>query len=347
MGLGLVVALAMHFGTGDRPGPRVLAESEGRIQAVAIHYTRSAAELTWPTLRAFFGSLEPDVRIVAVCGDETDEHAFRVAAAQLRQKEIETVVVGAAITGWSKDRYLVADRNLVCPKETPSALSGRTNDALVARALERKWPGRYRAVPSDLVFDAGDILCTGTRAWVNDELPHKNPGIEDWLGRVQAMTGRTPLWLKGSPGHHIGMFAAPLQGLAVVVADPDLGKRLWTPEASERLGQPDESEEATAPFRKAIADLVAAGFEVVRTPAAVIAPRVYVTYTNGVFEQRDGRRIVYLPSYGVPVLDQAGAEAYRSQGWEVRPIPVDKVFRLCGTIGCLVNVLERGQGKGP
>jgi len=48
-----------------------------------------------------------------------------------------------------------------------------------------------------------------------------------------------------------------------------------------------------------------------------------------------------MPSYGVPELDSAAAKAYRSQGFDVKPVPVASVFRLCGTIGCLVNVLGR------
>ncbi len=342
LGLGAVVALAVLLGPTGNRGPRVLSESDGRIKTFEIQYTREAAKVTWPTLRAFLNDLEADAQIIAVCGDEADESSFRTAVAQLKQRNVQTVVVGADITGWSKDRFLVAGRDLIYPTEVPSALSTRTNDALVARAIGRRWPKRFRAVQSSLVFDAGDVLCTQARALVNDELPSKNPGVEDWLDRVRAMTGHEPLWLKGAPDHHIGMFAAPLDDRTVVVADPDLGKRLWTPVATRRLGKPDESRKATDPFRKAIADLAAAGFQIVRTPLAVMGPKVYVTYTNGVFEHRDGRRIVYLPTYGIRELDNAGAEAYRSQGWEVRPVPVEGVFRLCGTIGCLVNVLERG-----
>jgi len=341
LGLGAVVVLAVLLGPAGNREPRVLSESEGGIKTVEIQYTREAAKVTWPTLRAFLDHLDADVQVLAVCGDEADANSFRTKAAQLKQRNVETVVVGADITGWSKDRFLVAGSDLVYPKEAPSALSARTNDSLVARAIGRRWPDRFRAVQSTLVFDAGDVLCTGTRALVNDELPSKNPGVEDWFDRVRDMTGHEPLWLKGSPQHHIGMFAAPLDDRTVVVADPDLGQRLWTPEASRRLGTPDESRKATDPFRKAIADLAAAGFQIVRTPLAMIGPKVYVTYTNGVFERRGGRRIVYLPTYGIPELDNAGAEAYRSQGWEVRPVPVEGVFRLCGTIGCLVNVLER------
>jgi len=79
----------------------------------------------------------------------------------------------------------------------------------------------------------------------------------------------------------------------------------------------------------------------VRTPLIPIGPKVYVTYTNGIFELRGGEMTAYMPSYGVPALDQAATEAYASAGVNVDPVPVRSVFRYCGTIGCLVNVLRR------
>lgn len=102
------------------------------------------------------------------------------------------------------------------------------------------------------------------------------------------------------------------------------------------------SQAATQPFRIAIRELQASGFKVAPTSLAVIQAKTYVTYTNAVFDHRQGKAIVYLPTYGVANLDEAGAKAYRSLGYEVRPIPVRGVFRLYGTTGCLVNVLERG-----
>lgn len=74
---------------------------------------------------------------------------------------------------------------------------------------------------------------------------------------------------------------------------------------------------------------------------AVARAQVYVTYTNGIFESRGNSKIACIPKDGLRSLDDAGANAYRSLWWTVKQIPVANVFRLRGTIGRLVNVLER------
>jgi len=344
LGFGLVVAVALVIGRWRNAPARVLSESLGQIDTVEIQYTRTSAPATWPVLKSFLTQLDTGAELIAVCGDEDDAAAFQKASRGLSPRKTEIVVIGAPITGWSKDRFLVAKKDeteLICPASSVVPFATRSNDAMVAVALARRWPGRFTSMQSDLVFDAGDVLCTPTKVIVDDELPSKNPIARDWLQRVQRLTGRTPVWLKAAPAHHIGMFAAPLDDHTVFVGDPDLGSKLWTPEATKALGKPDMSDAAKAPFRRAIADLQASGFEVIRTPLVFMEPKVYVTYTNGVFEQRGGEETVFMPSYGVPALDQAAENAYRSAGLNVAPVPVRGVFRYCGTIGCLVNVLER------
>jgi hypothetical protein len=45
----------------------------------------------------------------------------------------------------------------------------------------------------------------------------------------------------------------------------------------------------------------------VRVPALVLAGGgAYVTYTNALFERRAETRIIYLPTYQLPALDDAG-----------------------------------------
>ena len=51
--------------------------------------------------------------------------------------------------------------------------------------------------------------------------------------------------------------------------------------------------------------------------------------------------IVYLPTYAQPALDDAAHAFYESQGFEVHPIDVSPIYRLNGSLGCLVNVLAR------
>jgi hypothetical protein len=72
-------------------------------------------------------------------------------------------------------------------------------------------------------------------------------------------------------------------------------------------------------------------------------PKTFITYTNGVFETRDGVRIVYMPWYDWPALDEAARATYASLGYRVHPVPVRALYPLRGTIGCLINVLARGR----
>ena len=152
------------------------------------------------------------------------------------------------------------------------------------------------------------------------------------------------------PRHHLSMYLAPLDRGLVLVGDPRQGRSIvgdgFTPgERSPETGRPlvaDFSEEMVARHDRAAADLAAAGFRVVRIPTVPFDDKTYLAYTNGVFEVRGGRRIAWMPVFGIPALDRAAAAVYRGQGWEVRPVPGRAAFPYHGTIGCLVNVLGRG-----
>lgn len=340
---GFLVVLAICVGLGRAllAPPTVLSECDGSIKTLAIQFTRESAGRLWPTIQAFLRQTDPSIEVIAVCGNQEDEAAFLKLRKQIPQRHVETVVVGAEITGWSKDRFLVAGRNLLTPRAAPSVLAGRSNDARVAPAIALRFPGRFRAVDTRLDFDAGDVVCSRSFAFYSRELEGKNPGIKDLRGALAETTGKKPVFITGAPGHHVGTFAAPIDDGTLIVGDPDLGKGLWTDGGTRALGVPDWSEAATQPFRNAITALGSSGFRVLRVPTAYLGPKVYLTYTNAVIDNRGGRRIAFMPEYGVTELDDASARVYREAGFEVRSVPVRGVFRLCGTIGCLVNVLER------
>ena len=89
-------------------------------------------------------------------------------------------------------------------------------------------------------------------------------------------------------------------------------------------------------------ELSQVGFRVVRIPTVPFDDKTYFAYTNGVFETRGGRRIAWVPTFDLPVLDQAALAVYAELGWEARPVPSRSAYPYHGTIGCLVNVLARG-----
>jgi hypothetical protein len=66
-----------------------------------------------------------------------------------------------------------------------------------------------------------------------------------------------------------------------------------------------------------------------------------VTYTNALFDRDAGGPVVYLPTYDLPALDRAAVALYKLLGARVVPIDVSTVYRLNGSLGCLVNVMAR------
>ena len=76
--------------------------------------------------------------------------------------------------------------------------------------------------------------------------------------------------------------------------------------------------------------------------------RTYFAYTNAVYETREGLRAAWMPTYGVPALDDAARRVHESLGFRVHPVSVRAVYTQHGTLGCLVNVIARGRaGRDP
>ena len=170
--------------------------------------------------------------------------------------------------------------------------------------------------------------------------------LSAWLDQPVLVLGEHP---DDVPDHHLAMTWTPLGDRVALVGDPRLAKAIVgpsfdpaarSPETQQPLGA-DFSAETVGKFERVAEDLKRAGYTVVRIPNIPLDPKTYVTYTNGVYETRAGRRIAYLPQYGIESLDAAARQIYVSLGWTVSPIRVARVYPYHGTIGCLVNVVER------
>jgi hypothetical protein len=343
-----VIMIAWRAERSAAPAWNILPENSGAIRTVAFQYTRDSSRVTWGCIAEFLRQVSHEVEIIAICGTNGDAGDLRSAIARLgiNPQHVRVVVVGEPITGWCKDRFLVADgsiKSLLLPIQPAVSSSARLNDSLSARAVSGAFPKRFRVIRTSFHFDAGDILATEDSVIVSEVLFRKNDNLPDLAGEIERLCGRKVLVLHDVPEHHIGMFAAPLDKGVVVVGDPDIAKGIWTDKISRQLGKADFSDRAVKPFLNAAYQLRAAGMHIVRVPTAYIEPQVYITYTNGVFETRGGKRIAYVPCYNVPELDEAAFNAYRNAGWEVKPIHVGSVYKYRGTIGCLINVLERSE----
>jgi hypothetical protein len=147
------------------------------------------------------------------------------------------------------------------------------------------------------------------------------------------------------------MYATPIDDETVLVASPACAVHLLLTSASVDPGSSTQA--AAASLRNTLTtgntglddiacQLEELGYGVYRLPAIIDPHEVWmITYNNVLMERRDGRLIVYMPIYRVPVLDAAAASAYASLGFEVRTIDVSRIYRDGGAIRCLVNVTAR------
>ena len=141
------------------------------------------------------------------------------------------------------------------------------------------------------------------------------------------------------PRHHIMMYMLPLDDRTIAVGDVRAGTALL----GDTPFSVDDVEVQAPRFDRAAQILTDKGFHVVRVPALVLpGGGSFVTYTNALFDRRGDQRIVYLPTYELPALDAAAHRFYEGQGFEVHEIDVASIYRLNGSLGCLVNVLARG-----
>jgi len=358
-----VVVLQLASFARGRPHTRtrlVAEDASAPLSRIAIHYAPSADRVAAGVWTQLFAALPARVDVeveVAAAGDFARFEQLLGAAGTPHLERFHPVVVGAAITTWSRDRYaaLVDDDGagsiLAPPRiETPSV--ARAGDARSPAAISRALYGREPHV-ADIVFEGGDLAATPRYVFADINLAARNVGrgdadraaIERELHR---RFGQELVWLGDEvgevPRHHIMMYMVPLDDRTIAVGDVRAGVALLAREpAGAELELDDVAVEARR-FDHAAQLLAARGFRVVRVPALVLrGAGSYVTYTNAVFDREGSQRVVYLPTYSLPALDAAAKTFYESQGFVVHPIDVTPIYRLNGSLGCLVNVLARRE----
>ena len=379
--LGLVAAVAVvawrgRGPTGARPEPvatTLLGEASGAIGAVVMHYVPKLEALVEPSYTDFLRAIAPDVHVVIVMARDgsgsdrgkLDAFIRRIDPSGALAARVQVVQAEGPISTWSKDRALVtaapADgrpASLIEPAEPRKDWTERHNDWLTVPEIARASAGRFAAKVAPLDFDAGDFMVDQGRVIVDTNLLDKNRhrGVADVadLGRRVGAYFRMPVSVLGrefgdTPRHHLAMYMTTLDPGVVLVGDPAAARRLlgetWKPgDPSGDTGDPlaaDFSAEMIARFDRAAGEMRRLGYRVERVVNVPLDDKTYVSYTNGVFETRGGRKIAYVPLYGFYAIDSAARAAYERLGWEVVPIRVRSVYPHHGTIGCLVNVLSR------
>ena len=362
-------------GTKNRMATRsaVLSEADGALSHVLMHWTPSADRDLASPYTDFLRALNENVRVTLVLPRQLSDFDQNLLESRLKQVDptqkllhrVERVTVGGPITPWSKDRALVSYRDsgtgrtrLIIPAEPVGAWKERHNDWLSVSEVVKRYPSQFELDTTPFDFDAGDIAVGRGVLIFDTNLLEKNrrrgfATLRQLAGRLgeyfqmQAVTlGQK---LGDTPRHHLSMYMTPLTKNQVLVGDPVaaraiVGEGFKPGERSVETGElltADFSPTMIARFQRAKDDLVAQGFEVTSIVNVPFDDKTYFAYTNGVFEVRGGRRIAYVPVYDIPALDESAHATYRGLGWEVIPIHVRSLFAYHGTIGCVVNVLER------
>jgi hypothetical protein len=322
------VVLALR-GDSRPPAAPLLDEHAGRIASVEVHFAPSA-EFVNRTYVEFFRQLPAAVKVyVAV---EKLEH-FEMFS-KLTGRAATPVVTGRPITTWARDRFITgAGGAIIVPPEAHSAGPERSNDRLVPYEVAKALGVPVRVAP--FRFDGGDFMRAYGRIFCSSAWAARNPEIplEQLLTTAESLFGEPVVYLPEAPNHHVGMIFAPVGNHTFAVGDVKRGAAL----APATLDV-DASDATAAKFDAVAASLEKSGFRVVRVPAVVTKREfAWMTFTNAVFSDKT----VYLPVYGEAALDEAGISAFKSFGFDVKPVNVAATYGHGGTLHCLVHVLKR------
>ncbi len=339
----------------------MLPDCEGGLRQAVIQYAPDSADVVLPTYRAFLPQLPGDVTVQVVCPDRPayDDLLARVGATDCR---LSPVIVGHPITAWSRDRWLALGASsgqaaqLLCPRNEDGAAvwPAREGDERVGGDLAAALGSSVTWSRSDLCFDGGDFAADGETAFVRPAVLLRNlqrtvETREELLEHLETILQRRIVLFDRAPDHHVAMYLMPIGNRTVLVGDPRLAERLLAGSPDKEAvdaylpGGPDFSAATAALFDAVAGQCQAAGYRVVRIPVAPgIDGRTYITYLNAILDQRDGRRIVYMPAFGpAAVLNRAATAVWAEQGYEVRPVDCTAASRNFGALHCLVNVLRR------
>ncbi len=357
-----LAGLSLHLGgmaacsaLAPQPEPSVLMPANGgAITDVAIQFHDEGAELFLPVFGELLQSLSPETTVHVVVADSHDRRVFAVAAADWFPNGGGPTLVysetGRPITSWMRDRLAVLSdgdqTTLLAPAAPMRGPEARVYDWLVPWSLAHDHGMDAAVARPTFLFDGGDLIADETFAYVADPLFGRNPDASrgELIVDLEHELGLPVLALRDTPDHHIGMFVTPLGHGRVLVADPDLGLSLLstTPEPGG-IGMPVMSDpEQLQRFRNVADQLEEAGLEVISMPIVPSTePWVWMSYNNAMLETRDGQLHVYMPTYGVPALDDAATEVWVGQGAVVHPIDVSDLFRLGGSVRCLTAPILR------
>jgi N-dimethylarginine dimethylaminohydrolase len=348
----------------------LLSDTSGEIEEVVLQYSASLASEVIPTYRSFLQQLDENAVVHVVCESSVQVDAFRVMLDnwQIRNTaRFKVVNANKEITVWARDRFVVKTakdnmrrRIVVLPSLPQAECSDRVNDKEVPEIIAKSSGEEIETRQSFLFFEGGNLVTSDTHLFTG-HLTLADPKLgsqEEALRRLEQEFGKKVIVIGSEktpePDYHIDMYLTPIDDKTVLLGDPALAEKMLAEKDSGAQEAPQDTQDSPErrsheklleSYAHAKRQLEEKGFKVERVPILHDEKGYTITYNNVLMEVRNGKRVVYMPAYGVKELDSAAAKKYESLGFEVRPVDVAEIYRFGGTLRCVTNVLARRDGK--
>ena len=370
----LVVVLCLPHGAyATRPwhlakdGAGVIPDTCGVIEEILLHYDPEFEVELECLYTDLLAKLPPEIRIRVLCPTRTDAEFFACKWQQeICDRDIEIISVGCDISIWARDRYIARQ-----PADLQSRSAGfvpatcidygppKTNELRLPAMLTaaRLAPG---ILESRLHVEGGNVVSNWKHVFVGSNVFEENKQlgpVTRLRQELYGVFGRTYIPVADREGAvpwcHVDMYLTPIDEKTILVGSPDLGEHLL----SKYYGEDDEivgdlvgwaSSSGTyqAQF-DAVAELATKrGYEVLRLPVVANQSEEWmITYNNVLLDERDGKRVAYLPLYNIPPLDDVAQGVYRALGFDIETIDVSGIYEYGGALRCVANVTERRMGQ--
>ncbi len=366
----------------DTRATALLSDTTGQLEQVVLQYSSSLADEVLPTYKSFLQQLCRKTVVHVVCETDSQVEVFRQ---MLDNWQIENpgrfklLNAGKQITVWARDRFVVKATKdnqrrkiVVLPTLPQSDATDRLNDKEIPALIARCTGETIETRQSSLFFEGGNMvtsdkfLFTGHSTLTDSRLASEEEVVrylEKEFGKKVVVVGSDDV---REPEEHIDMYLTPIDDKTVLLGDPALGRSILAAKnaeprendkASEETPEDDSQEQPSRTptdkvgldslYEHAGKQLAKRGFKVERIPILIDDYGYTVTYNNVLMEVRNGKRIVYMPVYGLEELDSAAKKKYESLGFKVKPVDVSKIYRFGGTLRCVTNVLARGTKETP
>lgn len=335
---------------------RIWSDVSGRIAEVWVHYELGMEQELAPFYRDLLRALGPGIKVRVLCTDDLTAQRFceqHGGDATVGGRVVEVINVGMSLSLWSRDR-MIARRGarddtsapVFVPSVNPFYEYEKQNELRTQRMMFRALMGP-QVLRSWLHLEGGNVVANDRMVFIGSNVLDENDCDDDDVQmprELDRITGR-PWTLIGTgmdtlPWDHVDMYMTPIGNNVFLVGDTRSGRRLLDKSTPEhwRFACEDIDAKLDA-VAKQLTDL---SYRVLRVPSVFDpAGDWIITYNNVLMEERDGRKVVILPHYEMPKLDQAAARVYRELGYEVKTVNVKHLFEFGGAVRCLVNVTRR------